>query len=51
MTRVKEDVMIYTVFFDTDIMPQDFNSYTEAKIYAEEVISNGLASSYTIEAS
>lgn len=44
--------MIYTVFFDpeSDEMPQDFETYAEAKAYAEDRINNGLADSYTIEA-
>lgn len=41
--------MIYTVFFDTDEMPQDFNTYAEAKEYAEEKVKDGFANSYTIE--
>lgn len=42
---------IYTVFFDTDEAPQDFNSYREAKAYGEERVAGGYANSYTIEES
>lgn len=41
--------MIYTVFFDTDEMPQDFESYSMAIAYAEERIKYGFANTYTIE--
>ena len=40
---------MFTVFFDTDEMPQDFNSYSEAKAYAEERVKWGFANKYTIE--
>lgn len=33
---------MFTVFFDTDEMPQDFNSYSEAKAYAEERVKWGI---------
>lgn len=43
--------MLYTVFFDenSNELPQDFASYSEAKAYAEERVSNGLADMYNIE--
>ena len=41
--------MIYTVFFDTDEMPQDFESYKEAKEYADERVKEGYANQYKIE--
>ena len=41
--------MVYTVFFDTDEMPQDFETYEEAKDYAEERVKEGYATAYTIE--
>lgn len=40
---------MFTVFFDTDEMPQDFNSYSEAKAYAEERVKWGFANKHTIE--
>lgn len=40
---------MYTVFFDTQEMPQDFETYKEAKEYAEERIAWGYANSYVIE--
>ena len=40
---------IYTVFFDTDEMPQDFETIKEAKEYAEERLKYGYAAAYTIE--
>ena len=40
---------MFTVFFDTDEMPQEFETYAKAKEYAEERISWGYANSYTIE--
>lgn len=43
--------MIFTVFFDTDEAPQDFNTYAEAKAYAEERVKSGLANTYIIEES
>lgn len=39
----------FTVFFDSDEMPQDFESYKEAREYAEERVSWGYASNYTID--
>lgn len=40
---------MYTVFFDTDEMPQDFDTYKEAEEYAKERIEQGFANTYTIE--
>lgn len=42
--------MIYTVFFDTQEMPQDFETHLEAEKYAEEKVKSGFANSYVIEA-
>lgn len=42
--------MIYTVFFkDGNEPPQDFETYTEAKEYAEEQIEYGYATAYEME--
>lgn len=43
--------MTWTVFFDTDEMPQDFDTYSEAKKYADDRVANGFANSYIIEKS
>lgn len=40
---------MYTVFFDTNEMPQDFDTYTEAEEYAKERVAWGYANNYTIE--
>lgn len=41
--------MTYTVFFDNDEMPQDFETYREAKEYGDERVKNGYANEYKIE--
>ena len=40
---------VFTVFFDTEEEPQDFETYSAAKAYAEERVSEGYATSYDIE--
>ena len=46
---LKEGGTMYTIFFDTDEMPQDFDTYAEAKEYGDERVMMGLAPSYVIE--
>lgn len=41
--------MIYTVFLDSNELPQDFASYEEAEEYGKERVAWGYAKDYTIE--
>lgn len=40
---------MWTVFFDTDEMPQDFERYEDAIRYATDICNWGYASNYVIE--